>query len=95
MQSGITISTISSQQPINPQGRFLAGLAGNSIRWQVQTNKGEHMKALTTAVASVVLYVCTLGAVQAADKHLFYIHGCCIKSSSDPKVHERIGNSTA
>ena len=46
------------------------------------------MKALVAAVASVVLYVCSMGAVQAADKHLFYVHGCCVKSSSDPKVQE-------
>lgn len=46
------------------------------------------MKAFVTAVASVVLSVCSFGAAQAADKHLFYVHGCCVKSSSDPKVND-------
>lgn len=45
------------------------------------------MKAYV-AVASVVLSVCLLGTAQASDKHLFYVHGCCVKSSSDPKVKD-------
>lgn len=46
------------------------------------------MKALVTAVASVVLYVCTWGAAQASEKYLFYVHGCCVKDSGDPKVRD-------
>lgn len=46
------------------------------------------MKVLVAAVAGVVLSVCALGAAHAADKHLFYIHGCCVKNASDPKVKD-------
>lgn len=46
------------------------------------------MKTFVTAVAGVVLYVCSTGAVQASEKYLFYVHGCCVKDSSDPKVND-------
>lgn len=39
------------------------------------------MKALLTAVAGFVLFVGSLGAAHASDKHLFYVHGCCVKSA--------------
>ena len=46
------------------------------------------MKVLVTAVASVVLSIGLLVTAHASDKHLFYVHGCCVKNSSDPKVRE-------
>jgi len=46
------------------------------------------MKAFVAAVASAVLYVCSMGAVQASEKYLFYVHGCCVKDSGDPKVKD-------
>lgn len=46
------------------------------------------MKAFVAAVASAALYVGSMGAVQAAEKYLFYVHGCCVKSSDDPKVKD-------
>lgn len=50
--------------------------------------KGTFMKALATAVTGMVLSVCVLGSAQASEKHLFYVHGCCVKSDSDPKVKD-------
>jgi hypothetical protein len=46
------------------------------------------MKAFVTAVASIVLCVCSLGAAHASEKHLFYVHGCCVKDSGDPKARD-------
>lgn len=46
------------------------------------------MKSFVTAVASVVLCVFALGNAHASDKYLFYVHGCCVKGSSDPKVKD-------
>lgn len=46
------------------------------------------MKAFATVVAGVVLSVGSLGAAHASDKHLFYVHGCCVKGSSDPKAQD-------
>jgi hypothetical protein len=73
----------------NRETSFLSCLPKNPIKQQGIINKGDvFMKALVAAVASVVLYVCTSGAVQASDKHLFYVHGCCVKDSGDPKVKD-------
>jgi hypothetical protein len=73
----------------NREASFLPWPQKNPIKWQDIINKGDvFMKTLVTAVASVVLYICTLGAVQASDKHLFYVHGCCVKDSGDPKVKD-------
>lgn len=36
------------------------------------------MKKLMTAIAGIFLMACASGVVHAAEKHLFYIHGCCI-----------------
>jgi hypothetical protein len=44
------------------------------------------MKPLIAAIASVALMTGSLGIAHAAEKHLFYVHGCCIKDKSDPKV---------
>lgn len=46
------------------------------------------MKAFVTAAASVALSVCAVGAAHAADKYLFYVHGCCVKNGDDPKVKD-------
>lgn len=46
------------------------------------------MKAFVAAIASVALYVWSMGAVHASDKYVFYVHGCCVKSSDDPKVKD-------
>ena len=43
------------------------------------------MKALFVLTAAVLLTV-GAGGTLAADKHLFYMHGCCIKDSNDPKI---------
>lgn len=44
------------------------------------------MQTFNTLVASLVLAIAALGSVQAAEKHLFYLHGCCVKGQDDPKV---------
>jgi hypothetical protein len=44
------------------------------------------MRAFNNVLASVALMAFTLGIAHAADKHLFYIHGCCVKGPGDPKV---------
>src|SRR3989344_5534755 len=36
------------------------------------------MKNLIAVIASAALIFCFLGVSHAAEKHLFYIHGCCI-----------------
>lgn len=46
------------------------------------------MNALLASVASIFLCVCSIGAAHASEKHLFYVHGCCVKDSSDPKVKD-------
>lgn len=46
------------------------------------------MKALMTVAAVVIMYVSHGGAAQASDKHLFYVHGCCVQSESDPKAKD-------
>jgi len=43
------------------------------------------MKALF-ALTVAVLIVVGAGGVRAADKYLFYMHGCCIMGSDDPKT---------
>jgi hypothetical protein len=62
------------QIPALPPGQY-EQTAGKSF------NKGVFVKAFVIAVASVVLSVCSFSAAQAADKHLFYVHGCCVKSA--------------
>lgn len=37
-------------------------------------------------ISSGVLFFSVLSSVQASDKHVFYVHGCCVQSSSDPKA---------
>jgi hypothetical protein len=37
-------------------------------------------------MTSMLLATAALGTAQAAEKHLFYMHGCCIKGKDDPKV---------
>ena len=44
------------------------------------------MRTLINVLASVTLMALSLGVAHAADKHLFYIHGCCVKGPGDPKV---------
>ena len=44
------------------------------------------MKLLIAALAIVGLMSVFLGVAQAADKHLFYVHGCCVKDQDDPKA---------
>jgi hypothetical protein len=44
------------------------------------------MKLLIAALAFVGLMSGTFGIAQAADKHLFYVHGCCVKDKDDPKA---------
>lgn len=46
------------------------------------------MKAFVTAVAGVALFAAFSGAAQASDRHVFYVHGCCVKGGSDPKVRD-------
>ena len=46
------------------------------------------MKAFVTAAAGVALFAGNLGAVHASDKYVFYVHGCCVKDGSDPKVQD-------
>jgi hypothetical protein len=44
------------------------------------------MKRLIVVLAAASLIVGSLSVAQAAEKHLLYLHGCCIKSNNDPKV---------
>lgn len=44
------------------------------------------MKPLIAVLVSAALMAGSFGFVHAADKHLFYVHGCCIKNKSDPKA---------
>lgn len=44
------------------------------------------MKTFAHVLAGVALMALSLGVAGAADKHLFYIHGCCVKGPLDPKV---------
>jgi len=44
------------------------------------------MKVLRVLFVGAVLLVGSLGVAHAAEKHLFYIHGCCVKDKDDPKV---------
>jgi dienelactone hydrolase len=44
------------------------------------------MRTLINVLASVAFIALSLGVSHAADKHLFYIHGCCVKGPGDPKV---------
>ncbi|MCX7144291.1 MAG: hypothetical protein NT123_25320, partial [Proteobacteria bacterium] len=44
------------------------------------------MKLLISAFTVVGLIAGAFGSVQAADKHLFYIHGCCVVDKNDPKA---------
>jgi hypothetical protein len=44
------------------------------------------MKSWIAVIASVALMTGSFGIAHAADKHLFYVHGCCVKDKDDPKV---------
>jgi len=44
------------------------------------------MRTLINALASFAFIAFSLGVAQAADKYLFYIHGCCVKGPGDPKA---------
>ena len=44
------------------------------------------MKRLIGVLASAALVVGSLSVAHAAEKHLFYVHGCCIQGKNDPKV---------
>jgi hypothetical protein len=44
------------------------------------------MKSLIALIANIVFITVTVGIAHAADKHLFYVHGCCVKDQNDPKV---------
>ncbi len=44
------------------------------------------MKSFVTMLAGAALSFALLGGAHASDKYLFYVHGCCVKSGSDPKV---------
>jgi len=46
------------------------------------------MKPLIAVIVSAILMIGYLGIGHAAEKHLFYLHGCCIKGKNDPKVKE-------
>ena len=48
--------------------------------------RSENVKTLSTFLALTVLAVSGFGMAEAAEKHLFYLHGCCIKDKEDPKV---------
>lgn len=41
---------------------------------------------LITATAAAMLLAGSITTTHAADNHLFYIHGCCVKGTTDPKV---------
>lgn len=44
------------------------------------------MKPLIAVIALAALMSGSLGVAHAAEKHLFYLHGCCVKDKEDPKV---------
>jgi len=44
------------------------------------------MKSLIAIIAGAMLLAAPLEGAWAADRHLFYVHGCCIKDMNDPKV---------
>lgn len=44
------------------------------------------MAMLIAMITSVAWMVGSLGVAHAAEKHLFYVHGCCIKGKDDPKI---------
>ena len=44
------------------------------------------MKTFINVMAIAALLILSFGVAHAADKQLFYIHGCCIKGPNDPKV---------
>ena len=50
------------------------------------------MKVLRVLLVGAVLLIGSLGVAHAAEKHLFYMHGCCVKDKDDPivKVYETI-----
>lgn len=47
---------------------------------------------MIAVIAGAVLLAGSLDVAWAGDRHLFYVHGCCIKDMNDPKVkaYERI-----
>lgn len=53
---------------------------------------GDIMKRLTAAIAGAALVAGFLNVAHAGDRHLFYVHGCCVQGPNDPKVrdYERI-----
>lgn len=44
------------------------------------------MKPFIAVIASAALMAGLSNVAHAAEKHLFYTHGCCIKGKDDPKV---------
>ena len=44
------------------------------------------MKVLRVLLVGAVLLIGSLGVAHAAEQHLFYMHGCCVKDKDDPKV---------
>jgi predicted esterase len=44
------------------------------------------MKTLLGVITGAVLLAGSLTVAHAAEKHLFYVHGCCVKDMNDPKV---------
>lgn len=44
------------------------------------------MNPLIAAIAAATLMTAAIDVAHAADKHLFYVHGCCVKDSDDPKA---------
>jgi len=52
------------------------------------------MKTRPLVTIATLLALCS-GAALAAEKHLFYVHGCCVKDGMDPKVqaYEKIVKS--
>jgi len=44
------------------------------------------MKTVHAIIAGILLATLSPANVQAADQHLFYLHGCCIKDKDDAKV---------
>ena len=50
------------------------------------------MKVLRVLLVGAVLLTGSLGVAYASEKHLFYMHGCCVKDKDAPivKVYETI-----
>jgi hypothetical protein len=46
------------------------------------------MKLLTAAMAGMAFIAGTLNLAHAGEKHLFYVHGCCVQGPNDPKVRD-------